>query len=300
MNLRRHGFTLVELLVVAMLIVLLASIALAAMAGALEDAKRSRTRAQIAKLHSLVMTKWESYHTRRVSVKVPYADPSTYRRTVNLVRMFGLRDLQRMEMPDRYTDISSNPVGSAHGLASPLLPLPLPALLKAYRRRLSAGYSTNYEGAECLYLMLSIPSEDGSNPLEFLSEKEIGDIDEDGMPEIHDAWGRPIYFLRWAPGFRSDLQSGNPTKGGDAFDPYFLDDPNKTHYTLFPLIFSAGPDGGYDVNVEASGTPVPAVSTTPPCSPYVSANIGQAIDTNGNGRLEFYDNIHNHLIDAGR
>ena len=28
-----------------------------------------------------------------------------------------------------------------------------------------------------------------------------GDTDEDGMKEILDAWGEPIVFLRWAPGY---------------------------------------------------------------------------------------------------
>jgi hypothetical protein len=41
----------------------------------------------------------------------------------------------------------------------------------------------------------------GTNGLDFLREDEIGDLDGDGMPEILDAWGRPIAFLRWPAGF---------------------------------------------------------------------------------------------------
>ena len=44
---------------------------------------------------------------------------------------------------------------------------------------------------------------------EQFNESEIGDVDEDGCPEFIDGWGRPIMFLRWAPGFRSDLQMGD-------------------------------------------------------------------------------------------
>lgn len=302
-SIRRRGFTLVELLVVAMLIALLASISLAALAGALEDAKRTRTRAVVAKLHSLIMTKWESYHTRRIPVRVQYSDPNTYRSLVNRLRVFALRDLQRMEMPDRYSDILNNPVASAYGMNAPLLPLPQPALQKAYRRRLTASYNTAFEGAECLYLILSMPNEDGSNSLEFLSEGEVGDYDNDGMPEIWDGWKYPIYFLRWPAGFTSEIQTRDPKKGGDAFDPYFIDDANRTHYTLYPLIFSAGPDGAYDVGPEIASTITPATGTTPPCNPYASGAlgmIGQPRDSNSNGRDEWYDNIHNHLIDAGR
>ncbi len=85
------------------------------------------------------------------------------------------------------------------------------------------------------------------------------------MPEILDAWGRPIYYLRWAPGFVSDLQ--DPAKRitgdqkvfpGDPFDPVRvdprwdnnddtpdsrLDDP----FALFPLVYSAGRDKKFGV-----------------------------------------------------
>ena len=36
--------------------------------------------------------------------------------------------------------------------------------------------------------------------LEYFTDKEIGDKDNDGMKEILDAWGNPIFMYRWAPG----------------------------------------------------------------------------------------------------
>ena len=42
---------------------------------------------------------------------------------------------------------------------------------------------------------------------DLFNESSIGDVDQDGFPEFLDAWGTPIRFLRWAPGFTdSELQ----------------------------------------------------------------------------------------------
>ncbi len=78
------------------------------------------------------------------------------------------------------------------------------------------------------------------------------------MPEILDPWGRPIYFLRWAPGYASDLQ--NPSRREpDPFDPLRVDprwENNDGHrsedelddpFALYPLIYSAGRDKQYGV-----------------------------------------------------
>ena len=58
--------------------------------------------------------------------------------------------------------------------------------------------------------------------LEAFEDSEIGDTDDDGMPEILDPWGRPIYFLRWAPGYVSALQDpqrprARPVRSADAW-----------------------------------------------------------------------------------
>ncbi len=41
---------------------------------------------------------------------------------------------------------------------------------------------------------------------EVFKPADVADVDQDGFPEFIDAWGKPIRFLRWAPGFLSDLQ----------------------------------------------------------------------------------------------
>lgn len=293
----RRGFTLVELLVVTLIILILAGILLAGLSGALHEAKVQRTQAQITRLHSLVMAKWESYRTRRVPL--PVSGPDLVSRQM---RVDALREILRMELPDRRTDVLDGP--AVPGLVST-------ALHRAYQRRIAAlaattgkTWSIQHQSSECLYLILSQPSDDGSIPLEFFAEKEIADTDDDGVPEILDGWGNPILFLRWAPGFTSPLQTRNVALGTDTFDPtHARDGSPPTHYMLFPLIYSAGPDGIFDLMSDVSGTPLRYSQTTPRNDPYTALAgglIGTPQDNNSDGRDDSVDNIHNHLLDAGR
>ena len=210
----RPSFTLIELMIVLAIITILASALLYALFGVAEDAKGARTRAQIAKLHELVMLKHEAYRTRALRLGIP---PSTTNSATILAgaRLLGLRDLMRMELPDRITDLSFGPVTinvprqNAPGFHSTTLGPP--ALWRNYRKR--AGYprwplaggaptwTNDYQSAECLYMIVATIRDGESSGLDFFKETEIDDVDEDGMPEIVDGWGNPIMFLRWAPGF---------------------------------------------------------------------------------------------------
>ena len=77
---------------------------------------------------------------------------------------------------------------------------------------------THYQSAKCLYLLVTMGLEE-SDVLENFSPSDIGDPTGSGCNCFLDAWGKPIEFLRWAPGFcqvntnapagfRSDLQTG--------------------------------------------------------------------------------------------
>jgi len=203
---RRWSFTLVELLIVMAIMSIMASAVMFALFGVMEDAKAARTKSQITRLHTLVMTRWESYQTR--AVRLPTATAGTARQKA-LLRLFALRELMRCELPDRITDVQDAPIT---GIATP-------SLWRAYRRRTVASvgsswfqdtqppstatpyWSFEHQGAECLYLIVSNLREGDTSALDFFRENEIGDVDADGMPEILDGWGNPIEFLRWAPGF---------------------------------------------------------------------------------------------------
>jgi prepilin-type N-terminal cleavage/methylation domain-containing protein len=227
----RPGFTLMELLVVIMIIALLASLAMMALAGAAESARADRTRSIINKIDQLIREKYESYRTRAVPLRIPptlstISGGATYSARV---RLYALRELMRLELPDRITDLcnaaeltdvtSDSVLGAIANyndarrttlfIGTPNVIIPMPAAAKAYKRQanrnltsgISSGWSTANQGAECLYLILSATKDGEKSALDFFSASEIGDTDEDGFKEILDAWGEPIVFLRWAPGY---------------------------------------------------------------------------------------------------
>lgn len=345
-SVRRPSFTLVELMVVISIIGVLASAVLMAMAGVMEQAKVVRTKAQVAKLHELIMTKWQSYNTRTLRVTLPaLTQPATgpprrwpvipetfvdsngngkwdtgephpadenqngvYDSGVARVRLDMLRDLMRMELPDRISDLTDNPA-----LLWPAA-MPKPSLFLSYRRRADAAikarhgataswtdstkWTTSYQGAECLYLIIASIREGDSRGIDYFKESEIGDIDDDGMFEILDAWGRPIEFLRWPAGYASEVQPLDASVAADSFDPFHVD--TRQTYRLVPLIYSAGPDGIYDI-VTDSPTAIRYSMTDPLNDPYHSwagpSYVGMRFDVDGNGTIDELDNITNHLLD---
>ena len=85
--------------------------------------------------------------------------------------------------------------------------MPIPAIGLLYYNRLAnqppkvnGVLQTNGQNgpAELLYMIVSMGSPEA---MEQFNSSEIGDTDNNGYPEFLDGWGRPIFFLRWAPGF---------------------------------------------------------------------------------------------------
>lgn len=294
MHRQRFGFTLIELLTVISVIGILASMVLFALFSVQETARGKRTKAQIAKIHELLSGRWESYRTRPLPIRLP---PNITPRRAAWIRLMALRELMRMEMPDRISDLAvgsvyhryQNKNNSNLDIRSLNLPGMSSPLFTAYRRRIAqvlpgnwrkqildygvpdlrntsgaAGgmWTPQYEGSECLYMILATIQDGDTNGLDFFREHETGDVDADGFPEILDGWGQPIDFIRWAPGFlgvaASTIQLGDlnlETDGdsgqgnGDAFDPLKVDPrwhdkkPLNDPFAVFPLVYSMGADG---------------------------------------------------------
>jgi prepilin-type N-terminal cleavage/methylation domain-containing protein len=238
------AFTLIELLVVVVILSVLASLSLAGLASARQRSKIDKTRSTIRKLHEIVVSQYESYLTRRVSISPGLPD----RTAVAKDRLSKLRGLMVTEMPDQWADVY------------PLASLPSSATAAArrysmYKQGLSTNpqwsiYSTKYEGAECLAMLVMRGGFDAEGTEQFRND-ELGDIDSDGAPEFWDAWGRPIGFIRWAAGFSSVIQVRDATRNPEPLDPFSVSTsleypPGVTQrdYGLTPLIYSSGPDGG--------------------------------------------------------
>jgi len=234
---RRLGpaaFTLVELLVTMVIIAILAALMLAGFAGVRQGAKADKTRNTIRKIDAVIRPLYDSYRTRRVTVSMSGATNRNYDQL--------LRDKRKLvvyEMPDQWSDVPSTGDLSSSSLSATFKT----AAVRSYAASRGSPNAL-FSSAECLYMIVE---RSGFEPdaLEFFRSDEIGDTDKDGKKEFIDGWGRPIAFLRWAPGFTSPIQKPDAVNGHDPLDPTGRD---STAYALVPLIYSAGPDG-------ALGTP---------------------------------------------
>lgn len=329
----RRAFTLIELMVVVMVIGILATFVMVALAGVNQSAKEDRTTALVARINELLMEKYDSYQYRRMppanaTLAIKRQQPGFEAWLQNnggygLIardRLTATREMMRLELPCTIDEVRGPTESRQSQLIDHVQPKRLiPALSRAYYARASRtlngdlnAWSPANESAECLYLILSQMRSGDSSAMEFFSENEVGDTDGDGMNEVLDGWGQPILWQRWAPGFISTLQVSlqeNPEQE-DMFDPmqvgagYQL--PDNRPRALFPLVFSAGPDGKYGINVmgatgqdgvsgfDAVGNSSDGwfgVSSDPYAAQY--STVGTVTD--GNGKLAS-DNITNHLL----
>jgi prepilin-type N-terminal cleavage/methylation domain-containing protein len=274
---KRRAFTLVELLIVMMIMGILASIVLFALASVQESVRVDKTKATINKLNAIVMAKWDSYKTRRVPISIP---AGTQPKAAAQYRLDTLRELMRMEMPDRYSDILDPPVNRSRAGDSMSPLIAVPGVTLAYRNALSSNRTDQFENAECLYLFITKGSGD-VDVMEQFRPDEIGDTDGDGMNEFLDGWGRPINFLRWAAGFHSPLQPAD-AKEHDPFDPLRVyspsagdaNYPNGVYPPLYPMIFSPGPDHRSEIQDGGGNPPYHASKTSPPNNPYATVAGG--------------------------
>jgi prepilin-type N-terminal cleavage/methylation domain-containing protein len=299
----RAAVTLIELLIAIAIIATLSALFLGASRAAMESSRASRTKTTILKLHTLLMEQWASYETRRVdldqnvvnAVSTAFTNPQQLGNAMQDLRVLATRELMKFEMPDRWSDIDlSRPSyatklsGSRDGAA--ILLESVPTITRAYYRRYDKAVTAvgvdkvnENQGPECLYMTIMLMTGDGEARTMFAAQ-DIGDVDDDGLPEFLDGWGRPISYLRWAPGFvvRSSLMSGNTDSDHDPFDPFrrsvkpavpsnniqwpqpedypgpvasYVDSlrggnipsGGQVGFRLVPLIFSNGPDGVPDI-----------------------------------------------------
>lgn len=249
------SFTLVELLIAITIMGIMIGMVLYTLAGARRDSLTARTRGTIKKLNEIVITRWEEFRYRAIKVNVPddillpsrdmgpgnsMMAPLSPREGARL-RMIILRDVMRMEFPDRFTDITTSPcfykAAADSGDNQPpftnawpdtpfTLDRSVPSLYNTFRRKLGlvalttsnmpatapittvavgsrpVGFpSETLQSAELLYMIVANSNHNGANGLEYFRPSEIADTDNDGFPEFVDAWGNPILWMRWPAGY---------------------------------------------------------------------------------------------------
>lgn len=262
----RPSFTLIELLVAIGIMGVLIGMVLVSLAGAKTDTQISLTKKTIEKINSIILEEWEAFRYRAARIDI---DPDMLRpqkssgqpllqpRAGARLRMTVLRDLMRMEMPDRLSDLVYPPAIYSTQLSNGQTYSPagrtVPGKYNNMRRMLNlralnfgpysgavvpiyqntgtspppAGFNFENESAEMLYLIVASATHAGGPALEAFRPSEVGDTDNDGLQEFLDAWGNPISWIRWPSGFNSPLNvpfnqdgnQGNP----DAMDPLRTD-----------------------------------------------------------------------------
>lgn len=266
-------------MVVIAIISFLAVAVVTSMYGAAESAKRMRTQQTVGKIDSQLMPRWESYMTRRLPLNSPtmsVANSGTQmKRLYTAQKLWAMRELLRMDFPDRYTDLTFTPVFLYTQSTTGGQPIPYYSDQARTYLRLITQWSgkpmtgntiigQTHSSAECLYLIVRGAAQDTDMAGNAFNATEVGDTDNDGMPEFLDAWGNAIEFLRWAPGFSSDMQpafSISPSDPAAGQYPKNLPkDPNNPTNFLshFPVIYNPyktlNPGGGGSTSSSNSGS----------------------------------------------
>lgn len=361
----RSGVTLIELLVVILIISILAALVLGVASLAGETAREQHSKHVVERLHTLLTDYYGTYKTRRVKLRQQVVQginnnvprPADRGKALAEARLNALRELMMMEVPDRWSDVLLFPVpadpsaGVSGGVVSyaryPYFEDPAGNQAGFGRSQLAGLYLRKYadiatrtntitgnkntgedltdnQGAECLYMIIMNATGDGEAPTLF-GENCIGDVDGDGAPEFVDGWKHPINFLRWAPGFDSQIQLNANTlvaptsstwlseaaKDHDPFDVFRVD---QSSFRLIPLIYSAGRDETFGIrlvkpHVVLTGlqlsdlSQAPDPTTWPNIKPWALVNDPDpnAASTTvylGTGDAEgtSTDNVHNHLL----
>lgn len=346
----RAGYTLIELLIVIMIITILAGLILGVAAIAGETAREAQSRHIVERLHTLLMEHYDTYKTRRVklnsnveaSIRNKIANAGVRGGVLAEARLYALREMMLMEVPDRWSDVLLADVGSGTAFpngtpGSPIYLAGRTDLSNVYLRRylslidpnrkntLTGARNTADEikrnqGAECLYMIVTLVCGDGEARTLF-AESSIGDVDGDGAPEFLDGWGHPINFLRWAPGFDSQIELNQNTidqmvngtqtteaqkqiaKDHDPFDVFRVD--NRA-FRLVPLIYSPGRDESSGLNAATDYVTWPKAAgvTVNNNSPYLQPrltpyeldppNLDSYLGTKVDETVT--DDIHNHLL----
>jgi prepilin-type N-terminal cleavage/methylation domain-containing protein len=279
----RRAFTLVELMAVLVIISILASLSLAGLVLSRQRARAIRTETTIRKIHEVVMPYYERYLGRSTPPRIDNPSfwdgdfrslpPAVKVRYETLVRA---RRLQAIELPDDWRDIQVDPDPAWN-------PADIQASETAISRRLrnqfTAATNPSNADAECLWAIVMLGGFGDPGIISHFREDEFADTNQNGLREFIDGWGKPIRFLRWAPGFVSKYQPAPPAPGAvdtrshDVFDAAGVD-PLAVN-TLYPLIFSGGPDENPDI-VDRINAPNPVLYPAVSFDPYFETRPGNA------------------------
>ncbi len=190
-----------------------------------------------------------------------------------------------------------------------------------------------YVNPELLYLMVTNGDPEARS---LFTDKEIADVNNNGLFEFIDGWGKPIYWIRWAPGLPNDdrqtTEMVSYDTDGDGTNDYFeaaYPDPlnplrsrvefwqfdattNYESFMLVPIVYSTGADNQHGIvaglySETDFNTMVTNYGLVKACqyilwwsvNPYsLNSNTGLPLNPAGqaDGTSGAADNIHSHTV----
>lgn len=271
------GMTLVELLVSLVILTILASLSMAGLAVARTSARTAKTQATIRKISELLLDYYEQYETRRPNIdntSTIAAMPRVGRANLADAKQIAIRRLMTLELPERASDYRDAftmsgglivPVMSGptyNGVTATLRDVP-PVARRYFTLTLKPdGTFADVTSSELLHLIVTRGPVADPDIISHFRDDEVRDTNGNGLLEFVDGWNKPIAFRRWPVGFASPMQPIDGT--ARSIEPLISGNGHR----LVPLVFSAGPDGAFDV--ASLGGYDAAVSTSVPTPPGFS------------------------------
>lgn len=227
---RRHGFSLVELLVAITLILVLMALMGAGLSAARSSGAKQRTQATINAIDVIVQRHFMACESNAAAASLPGE------------RGAILRQLVTADMPDSWAEVRHLKANATRFRS---------ARQRRYVATLDVVQPTDqYSSAECLFMIVMQGGLADCFACSSLELAPKGDLDGDGAPEFLDAWGQPIHYVLWPGGFELPLGTRYfsitpPFDGGTA--------AAAAGGTMRPLIFSGGADklGSTKINAAA-------------------------------------------------
>jgi hypothetical protein len=238
--------------------------------AARQSTKVNVTRQLIDKLDGVIRQQLATYDS--ANVPMPSLFPSGFTTKAEYRAWYIRRNLISADLPDRWGDVQL--LASGTTVVTGTTRFPITALQRAHIAVLRSSVSvptTEYGDAECLFMIVMRSGVADCVDCGALQNSSVGDVDNDSMPEFLDAWGNPIGFLLWPAGVQ--LPPGSTSTFFTPMNPFpGSAGPSPTPTLgMRPLIFSAGPDGKYSINVGSDSNLLPG-------NPPDEKNCGNPLD----------------------
>ena len=101
----------------------------------------------------------------------------------------------------------------------------------------ASTWTRQFESSECLYLIFATQVRNGISIADSLQQKNIGDTDGDGVPEILDPWGTPVSFIRQPVGLQNATLQNYDSSQGLVWTVPTYEDPTTSPVSQAALAF---------------------------------------------------------------